>query len=139
MRKLFAITVLTLGMCAGMVGQQLEEKAQREAIPATQPTGDGVGKDVYKIGGDVSAPILVSYIDPEYSDYARRKKISGICLISMVIDTNGVPRNLQVHKSLEPSLDQNAIAAVSQYRFKPAMKNGQPVPVRITIQIQFKL
>ena len=56
-----------------------------------------------------------------------------------MVDANGMPQNEQVVKSLDPGLDQNALAAVAQYRFKPAMKDGVPVPVKITIDVTFKL
>jgi TonB family protein len=82
---------------------------------------------------------LVSSVDPEFSDYARRMKISGICLIAVIVDANGIPQHPRVIKSLEPSLDQNALAAINQYRFKPAMKDGQPVPVQIKIEVNFQL
>jgi protein TonB len=75
----------------------------------------------------------------EYSDYGTRQRISGSCVISLVIDEHGMPHDLQVIRSLEPSLDQNALNAVSQYRFKPAMRNGTPFSVRITVEVDFHL
>jgi len=143
LRKLIAIAVLMLATSAVLMGQQPDGQAQKQTIPAIpaagQPEGDGVAKDAYKIGGNVSAPILVSSVDPEFSDYARRMKISGICLIAVIVDANGIPQHPRVIKSLEPSLDQNALAAINQYRFKPAMKDGQPVPVQIKIEVNFQL
>ena len=61
--------------------------------------------------------------------------MSGVCAVSLIVDASGMPQNVPVVKSLESGLDQNAIKAVSQYRFKPAMKDGTtPVPVQITVR-----
>ena len=94
----------------------------------------------YKVGGRVSAPILLKSAEAVYSDYARILKMSGVCAVSLIVDASGTPYNVHLVKSLESGLDQNAINAVSQYRFKPAMKNGTtPVPVQITVTVDFRL
>lgn len=90
------------------------------------------------VGGAVSAPVVLKYAETEYSDKANLHKITGSCLISLIVDEHGMPQNIHVAKSLEPSLDQNAMYAISQYRFKPAMKNGTPVPVMIKIEVDFQ-
>ncbi len=63
----------------------------------------------------------------------------GDCLVRLIVDASGNPQDPRIVKSLDPGLDQEAIKAVMKYRFKPAMRNGQPVPVFITIAINFKL
>lgn len=94
---------------------------------------------VYKIGGDVSAPRLIYKVEPQYTDEAQHAKISGTVLLSTVIDTSGNPSNIQVVRGLDPGLDKNAIAALSQWRFEPGIKNNQPVPVQAQIKIDFRL
>jgi len=95
---------------------------------------------LYKIGGNVSAPQVIHSVEAEFSDYARRNLVCGTNLIGLTVDANGNPQDLHVIKSLEPSLDAKAIEAVSQYHFKPAMKDGTtPVPVEITVEIDFRL
>jgi protein TonB len=75
-----------------------------------------------------------------FSSYARKKKISGTCLIGLIVDVNGNPHDVHVIQSLEPSLDRNAIEAVKGYRFRPAMKEGSvPVPVVVTVKVDFRL
>ena len=101
------------------------------------PTSDGA--KVYRVGGGVTAPIPLNSVAARYTDAASRAKINGICWISFVVDTNGIPENVKVIRGLDPGLDKNAIDAVNRYRFKPAMKDGQPVPVMLTIQIAFKV
>jgi TonB family protein len=95
---------------------------------------------VYKIGANISKPILLNEIEAEYSDYGRKERIQGICVVSLIVDAKGVPQNVHVIRSLEPSLDDNAVDAVKQWRFKPAMKDGTtPVPVMVTVEVDFHL
>ena len=94
----------------------------------------------YTVGGPVSAPVPISDPDPSYSVSAKRKKIQGTCWIGLIVDVDGVPQNVRVVKSLEPSLDQKAAEAVETWRFKPAIKDGTtPVPVKITVELSFHL
>jgi len=75
-----------------------------------------------------------------YPGVALKYKISGICMIGLTIDERGQPQNVHVVKSLTPTLDERALEAVKQYRFKPAMKDGRtPVAVPITIEVDFRL
>ncbi len=88
----------------------------------------------------MSAPIPLFVPEAEYSKYARKKKIIGICLIGLIVDAKGTSQNVHVVKGLEPSQDKNAIEAVKKYRFKPAMKDGKvPVPVAINFEVNFRL
>lgn len=91
----------------------------------------------FKAGSGVTPPVVIHSVGADFSPDARLRHISGVCLISLIVDTHGLPQNLRVARSLEPSLDQNALVAISHYRFKPAMKNGVPVPAVITIEVDF--
>jgi TonB family protein len=94
----------------------------------------------YKVGGNISAPVAIQSAPAMFSSYARKKKISGTCLIGLIVDVNGNPHDVHVIQSLEPSLDRNAIEAVKGYRFRPAMKEGSvPVPVVVTVKVDFRL
>ncbi len=94
----------------------------------------------YAVGGRVSAPAPIFDPDPHFSTYGRKKRIQGICVLDLTIDANGIPQNVHVAKSLEPSMDQKAIEAVKTWRFKPALKDGTtPVPVAITVEVDFHL
>ena len=59
--------------------------------------------------------------------------------MSVVVDAEGKPRNARVIRALGAGLDEKAVEAVNKYRFRPAMKDGVPVPVMITVQVNFKL
>ena len=103
-------------------------------------SGGNTGGGLFHIGGAVSAPVLVHSVDPEFSDEARRAKFQGVCLISIIVDAQGNPMNPRVVRPLGMGLDEKAIAAIKQFRFRPAMKDGRtPVPVALTVEINFRL
>jgi TonB family protein len=97
------------------------------------------GPHVYRVGGNIKAPIPLNSVEARYTTAARKARIEGVCLVSFIVDANGTPLNLKVIKSLDPGLDQNALNAVSKYRFKPAMNNDKPVPVILTVEVNFQL
>jgi periplasmic protein TonB len=102
--------------------------------------GGNAGGGLYQIGGRVSAPQLIHSVEAEFSDEARRAKYQGVCLVSLIVDAQGNPQNIRVVRALGMGLDEKAIEAIRQYKFKPAMKDGKtPVPVPITIEVDFRL
>lgn len=102
--------------------------------------GGNAGGGLYQIGGGVSAPVAVFTPEAEFSDEARRAKYQGVCLISVIVDAQGNPQDPRVIRALGMGLDEKALEAVRKYKFKPAMKDGRtPVPVRITIEVNFRL
>jgi len=102
-------------------------------------SGGNAGGGVYRVGGGVSAPVPVVWPEAEFSDEARRAKYQGVCLVSLIVDTQGNPQNPRVVRPLGMGLDEKALEAVRKYKFKPAMKEGKPVPVQITIEVNFRL
>ena len=97
------------------------------------------GTPVYRPGCGVTPPRVVYQTEPEFTEHARKKNISGTVVVSLVVDTNGSVRDVKVERALEPSLDQQALAAVRTWKFEPAMKNGQPVMVQLNAEVTFKL
>ncbi len=98
-----------------------------------------VAFSVYKIGGDVSQPKLIWKVEPEYTEEARAAKLQGTVQMNVVIGTDGAASQFQIHQGLGLGLDQKAIDAVRQWQFQPATKEGAPVPVIATIQVNFRL
>jgi protein TonB len=96
-------------------------------------------QDPYKVGDGVTAPKPTSRVDPSYTEDAKRAKIEGSVTLKIVVDRNGVPRDIEVVKPLDAGLDQNAITAVSQWRFEPGTKDGQAVDVIANIEVNFRL
>ncbi len=102
-------------------------------------SGGGMGGGVYQIGGEVSQPVPIYKIEPEYSEEARKAKYSGTVLLSVIIDANGNTRDIHVIRPLGLGLDEKAIEAVSKWRFRPAMRNGKPVAVQAQVEVNFRL
>ena len=103
--------------------------------------GGGFGGDVYRVGNGISAPVPIYKPEPEYSEEARKAKYQGEVVLSVVIDASGhvAPGSIQVVHSLGLGLDEQAIKAVSQWRFKPGTKDGKPVAVQAAISVNFRL
>jgi periplasmic protein TonB len=101
--------------------------------------GGGYGGGVYSPGGGVSEPVLLYAPDPEFSDEARRAKYQGICVVGLIVDAQGNPQQVHIVRPLGMGLDEKAMEAVRQYKFKPAMFHGRPVPVQIDIEVNFRI
>jgi TonB family protein len=102
-------------------------------------SGGGVGGGVYRVGGGVSAPVLLSKTEPEYSEEARKAKHQGTVVLYVQIDSSGHAVNVKVVKSLGLGLDEKAMEAVQKWKFQPGKKDGKPVTVEATIEVNFRL
>ena len=98
-----------------------------------------VGGGVFRVGGGVSAPSLIRKVEPEYSEEARAAKFQGTVLLYTEITPDGTAANIRVARSLGLGLDEKAIQAVKQWKFKPGEKDGKPVTVAATIEVNFRL
>jgi TonB family protein len=101
--------------------------------------GGGVGGGVYRVGGGVTAPQLVSKIEPEYSEEARKAKYQGTVTLYIQVDAQGKAINMRVLHSLGLGLDEKAMEAVKKWKFKPGTKDGKPVTVEAQIEVNFRL
>ena len=108
-------------------------------VDTTAETQVGQAGDVEKVGGQVSAPGPVYAPSPEYSPEARKAKYEGTCVLWLVVDTNGHASSIKVARAVGYGLDEKAIEAVKQWKFKPAMKDGRPVAVQINVEVHFRL
>jgi periplasmic protein TonB len=102
-------------------------------------SGGGIGGGVYKVGGGISAPQPITTPDPEYTEEARNAKTQGTCILWLIVDDQGNPKDIRVVRGLGYGLDAKAVAAVKQWKFHPAMKDGQPVNVQISVEVGFRL
>jgi TonB family protein len=102
-------------------------------------SGGGFGGGAFKVGGGVSQPAVLYKVDPEYSEEARKAKYSGTVLLQLVVDVDGKAKNIKVVKGVGLGLDEKAIEAVQRWKFAPGKKNGQPVPVYATVEVNFRL
>jgi TonB family protein len=94
----------------------------------------------FKVGGGTATPPALIYkVEPEYSDQARAAKFQGTVLLSVVIDTDGLAKNVHVVHALGMGLDEKAVEALTQWKFKPGTKGGQSVAVQAQIEVNFRL
>jgi TonB family protein len=96
-------------------------------------------KNLYRIGGFVTAPMLLHKVEPSYTEDARIARIQGTVVLDAEIQPDGASRNVRVTESLDPGLDRKAIEAVSKWRFRPGERDGNPVAVRVTFEVNFRL
>ncbi|HUK17145.1 MAG TPA: energy transducer TonB [Bryobacteraceae bacterium] len=101
--------------------------------------GGGIGGGPFRVGGGVTAPVVLHKVEPEYSEEARKAKYQGTVLLYIEVDPSGRATNIRVQRSLGLGLDEKAIEAVKQWKFKPGYKDGRPVTVAATIEVNFRL
>lgn len=101
--------------------------------------GDGVGGGVFRMGGGVTAPALIYKVEPEYSEEARKAKYQGTVVLYVEVEPSGRAGNMRVLHSLGLGLDEKAIEAVRKWKFRPGSKDGKPVTVVATVEVNFRL
>ena len=110
---------------------------------------DAAGDRVYKVGGGVISPRPIYTVEPEFTDAARKAKLSGTVVVSLIVDKEGNPEDVHVvrddfvktetNAGAIAGMDQQAVDAVSQYRFKPATEDGGPVAVDLNVEVNFRI
>ena len=94
----------------------------------------------YKIGQPgVEAPVVVRQVNPQYTAEARARRIQGTVGLQGIVKTDGSVAGVRVTKSLDKQLDQQAVAALKQWTFKPGTKDGTPVDVEVAVEMSFTL
>jgi protein TonB len=102
---------------------------ERPAVPSQTPV---------RLHSGIREPIALSRAEPIYPTLAQSARVQGVVILEAVIDASGRVESVQVLRSI-PMLDQAAVTAVRQWRYSPAMLNGSPVPVIVTITVTFAL
>jgi TonB family protein len=126
------------------------EEQQAESAAGTQePHGDkrsgrpsfteSDGTQVFKVGGGIVPPQVLSAPDPPYSEVARQAKVQGTTLLQVVLNDRGEPTTIRIARPIGAGLDDRAVEAVKAWRFKPATRNGNPVAVQIDVEVNFRL
>ncbi|MBI4276289.1 energy transducer TonB [Candidatus Uhrbacteria bacterium] len=90
------------------------------------------------VGGNIKPPQRLEHVLPEYPAIARTARVQGIVIIQATINETGLVVEAEVLRSI-PLLDQAALDAVRQWRYMPTLLNGKPVPVVMTVTVQFTL
>ena len=93
-----------------------------------------------RLGGDLQAPKLVNKVQPVYPPEAKAAGIQGIVILHAIIAMEGSPLSLRVMNSdINPELARAAVEAVSKWRYRSTLLNGEPIEVDTTIMVNFKL
>jgi periplasmic protein TonB len=113
-------------------------------VQATAPDRDraapsGFGGGVMSVGGGVSAPEVIHSVQPQFTPEARRQNFQGVVAVQLIVDSQGFPQDVRLVHHLGMGLDEEAIAAVKQYRFRPATYEGRSVSVQMVIDVDFRL
>jgi TonB family protein len=103
--------------------------------------GGGTGGGAYRPGSGVTLPQVVREVKPAYTADAMRAKVQGSVWLECIVMPDGSVGEVKVTRSLDPifGLDQEAIKAAKMWKFRPGMRQGEPVPVIITIELTFTL
>jgi protein TonB len=104
------------------------------------PGKDGnIGGGVRHIGGSVRPPEILVEPVPEFSEEARKAKVAGNVVVDLIVDEQGRPTHIRVLQGIGMGLDEKALEAVRQYRFKPATEDGKPVRVELQVDVRFDI
>jgi TonB family protein len=121
----------------------LGQDASQHWLPEYRRSGaldEPLLKDFRNKGKDnVNPPIAIYTPDPDYSDEARAAKYQGNVVLRMIIDKAGRVWSVRVHRALGMGLDERAMVAVSNWRFQPATRDGQPMAAELTVEVSFRL
>ena len=131
-RRLLASFVVALFVCGA---------ATASAVSVLPMTAPAQAPRVYKPGEGTTLPSVVSEVKPKYTPEAMQQKIQGSVFMQVVVLESGDVGDVVVTTSLDAryGLDEEAITAVKQWKFKPGMREGKAVPVQVTIQMTFTL
>lgn len=120
------------GLAGGVVGGitgGIPEPPPPPPPPPTQPV---------RVGGNIKPPQKLKHVNPVYPPIAQSARVQGIVIIEATIGPTGAVQDAKVLRSI-PLLDQAALDAVRQWQFTPTLLNGVPVPVIMTVTVQFTL
>jgi TonB family protein len=127
------------GCCGGIGDKRGHGIGPGEGTGVGPGTGDSIGGIALRSSG-ASRPLVVLYkVEPEYSDDARKVQLQGTVVLRIEVDERGLARNLKVIRPLGLGLDERALDAVKQWRFRPAYRNGQPTVATAIVEVSFRL
>ena len=117
----------------------LHARAQETWMARRAEGGAPPVSPAFRVGGGVTSPALLYKVEPDYSEEARALRQQGVVVLQMEIGTDGRAYNIRVVTPLGFGLDERAIEAIQQWKFKPGAKGGEPVTVAAAIEVNFRL
>ena len=136
-RLVWTVVVLACVMVGTIAGTVM-------ALPLGLPIGEAAAHAHQVADGNdpgVRLPKVISEVKAQYTPEAMQAGIEGTVIMTAVVRTDGTPADIEITTSLDSKygLDKQAVAALSQWRFEPGLKGGKPVPVRVTVEMRFRL
>ena len=101
--------------------------------------GGGVGGGVYRAGGAVTPPRVITEVKPAYTTAALLERIQGTVVLEVIVTRDGCASDIRVIRSLDPGLDREAVNATAQWRFEPGRLAGVPVDVLVNVMLDFTI
>jgi TonB family protein len=102
-------------------------------------SGGGFGGGAYHPGSGITPPRVVREVKADYTEEARRRGLTGEVVMEIVVRRDGSVGDVHLLQGLALGLDERAMAAVRQWRFTPALRQGTPVDVIVEVGVEFKL
>ena len=120
---------------------ELDDRASaaQKVITAQARAKVTLSPGVHKIGPSITPPAPLHSTQPEYSEEARIAKLQGTVVVAIEIGTDGLAHNIQVLAGPGMGLDEKAVEAISRWTFRPGTKDGQPVPVAASVEVNFRV
>jgi TonB family protein len=139
-RLIFGLIVaVSLLSTKTVAGQEQSANSDESGVVGTVEV-NGVSEPVYRMGlRGMTIPRVTYNPSPEYTEKARKRKLNGVVLLSVVVTSAGDVTNVQVKQGLGSGLDEKAIEAVRKWKFQPATKDGKPVSIQLPIETDFRL
>ena len=116
----------------------LQRESYSKPSPADENAATPSDERPMHVGGSVKAPTLIRSYNPTFTDLANAQKFSGNVKLYLWFDSDGKVSHVSIARPAGLGLDEAAIAAVQQYQFQPATKNGAPVTVDLYLDVSFK-
>ena len=136
MRRLLPSALL---MAAGLAATNPVSHSSHTNTPKRVSSDASGDSKPIRIGGDVQSAKLIEQVPPVYPAEARRNKVQGVVKLEVVITAEGLPRDIRVLTSPSEELSQSALEAVSQWRYRPTLLNGQPIEVVTEVRVNYSL
>lgn len=143
--------ILLIGWIAAPIAAQQQSTLPSAPIPQKEIETNPDSEGVYHVNKEVTAPKLMYSVEPEFTEQARKRKLSGATTVRFIVNADGTVRDPHVTKSAADrftnnkdraaaaTLDEKALQAISQYRFEPARFQGKPVPCWLTTEVDFQV
>jgi TonB family protein len=117
---------------------EVEITPYKQPNPAPKPAAAPPQSKAPQGKGKFEAPVPITKVAPEFTPEASAAKFHGFVQVSLVVDVNGVAKDMKVMKSVGLGLDAKAMEAVAKWRFHPGTVDGKPVAVRATVDLEFR-